>query len=180
MKATGIVRKIDELGRIVIPKELRKTMQISSGDSVEIFTLEKDKVVLKKYSVLGDFEKIGTFLTKSIFTTTKVPCLLMDRDKVVYASGVSSIKLNNVPISKNLKEMIAGVKNYSISPQTTILHLTDNEKIPTNIALLEVITANGQAVGAFALLDTGVAINDTAACAVGLGASFLGNFISFE
>lgn len=89
MKATGIVRRIDELGRVVIPKEIRRTLRIREGDPLEIFTDREGEIILKKYS---PFHELGTFATEyaeALYETLGTPVMITDQDEVVAVAGLS-------------------------------------------------------------------------------------------
>ena len=83
MKATGVVRRIDDLGRIVIPKELRRTMRIKEGDSLEIFIDGSDKVILRKYSPVQNIHDIVEEFVSGIYESNKVDIIITDSDKDV-------------------------------------------------------------------------------------------------
>lgn len=97
MKATGITRKIDELGRIVIPKEIRRNLGIRDGESLEIFT-EDDGILLKKHSLIHNFEDLGNKLCNIISSIVEASVLITDREKVIAASN------NNEFINKTLPQ----------------------------------------------------------------------------
>lgn len=86
MRATGIVRRIDDLGRIVIPKEIRRTMRIRCGDSLEIFT-DGDGVIFKKYSPIGELTPFAAQYAEVLHKTLGIPVLISDRDRVIAACG---------------------------------------------------------------------------------------------
>ena len=88
MKATGIVRRIDDLGRVVIPKEIRRTMRIREGDPLEIYTDKDGEVILKKYSPIGEISSFAKDYTESLFRALGHIACICDRDMVVSASGV--------------------------------------------------------------------------------------------
>ena len=83
MKATGIVRRIDELGRVVIPKEIRRTLRIREGDPLEIFTDHDGEVVLKKYSPIGEIAAIAKDYTDSLYRSLGHIACISDRDAIV-------------------------------------------------------------------------------------------------
>ncbi len=89
MKATGIVRRIDELGRIVIPIEIRRSMNIREGDPLEIFVDREGEVILKKYSAMADLGDFGQAVVESLNEATGCVCLLADRDQVVSVAGAT-------------------------------------------------------------------------------------------
>ena len=86
MKATGIVRRIDELGRVVIPKEIRSTLRLKSGDPLEIFT-DRDELMLKKYSPIASLEKFSEGTAKSLSELSGHLAIVCDTDEVLHASG---------------------------------------------------------------------------------------------
>ena len=86
MKATGIVRRIDELGRVVIPKEIRKTLRIKEGDPLEIYT-DRDELLFKKYSPIASFENYSEGFTKSLNAVSEKAAVICDTDTVVSATG---------------------------------------------------------------------------------------------
>ncbi|MBQ7623982.1 MAG: AbrB/MazE/SpoVT family DNA-binding domain-containing protein [Clostridia bacterium] len=103
MKATGIVRRIDDLGRVVIPKEIRRTMRIREGEPLEIFTEGGGSVVFKKYSPAGEMFATASNLCESVFRTCSRPMIVCDRDTVIAGSGSFKKELENKPLSKELE-----------------------------------------------------------------------------
>jgi len=89
MKATGIVRRIDDLGRVVIPKEIRRTMRIREGDPLEIYTDREGGVIFKKYSQLGDVSDFAAQLCDTISRVAGLPAVITDRDSVIAGGGVT-------------------------------------------------------------------------------------------
>ncbi|NLJ80745.1 MAG: stage V sporulation protein T [Firmicutes bacterium] len=89
MKATGIVRRIDDLGRVVIPKEIRRTLRIREGDPLEIFVDRGGEVILKKYSPIGELGDFAQEYSDSLFESTGHVAIITDRDAVVAVSGAS-------------------------------------------------------------------------------------------
>ena len=89
MKATGIVRRIDDLGRVVIPKEIRRTLKIREGDPLEIFTLPSGEVVFKKYSPIGEIFQFASQYAEVLYKVISLPTIICDRDHVIAAAGVS-------------------------------------------------------------------------------------------
>jgi AbrB family transcriptional regulator (stage V sporulation protein T) len=87
LKATGIVRRIDDLGRVVIPKEIRRTLRIREGDPLEIFVDRDGEVILKKYSPIGELGDFAQEYSDSLYETTGHVAIITDRDAVVAISG---------------------------------------------------------------------------------------------
>src|SRR5690625_1604622 len=83
MKATGIVRRIDDLGRVVIPKEIRRTLRIREGDPLEIFVDREGEVILKKYSPISELGHFATEYAEALFDSLHEPVLICDRDEII-------------------------------------------------------------------------------------------------
>ena len=86
MKATGIVRRIDDLGRVVIPKEIRRTMRIREGDPLEIYTSNDGEVVFKKYSPIGEISTFSSMYADVLYKTGGLPVIVCDKDHVLSLS----------------------------------------------------------------------------------------------
>ncbi|MGN0341937.1 MAG: stage V sporulation protein T [Roseburia sp.] len=111
MKATGIVRRIDDLGRVVVPKEIRRTLRIREGDPLEIFTDREGEIILKKYSPIGELSQFAGQYAESLAQTTGQLVCITDRDHVVAAAGSGKKDFDGKPISKQLEEVIEERKN---------------------------------------------------------------------
>ena len=88
MKATGIVRRVDDLGRIVIPKEIRRTLRIREGDPLEIYTEKDGGVIFRKYSPMGDLQEFAAQMCDSISSSTGKVSAVADRDSIIALAGV--------------------------------------------------------------------------------------------
>lgn len=113
MKATGIVRRIDDLGRVVIPKEIRRTMRIREGDPLEIYTDNDGEVIFKKYSPIGEMGNIASQYSEVLYKTSGFPAVICDRDHVIAVSGLPKKELLERRVSPALEEMMELRKNYS-------------------------------------------------------------------
>lgn len=89
MKATGIVRRIDDLGRVVIPKEIRRTMRIREGDPLEIYTDREGEVIFKKYSPMGELALFSEHYAEAIYKSENLPIVICDRDEIIACAGMS-------------------------------------------------------------------------------------------
>src|SRR5690606_29266634 len=87
LKATGIVRRIDDLGRVVIPKEIRRTLRIREGDPLEIFVDRDGEVILKKYSPIGELGDFAREFAESLYDALGHIALIADRDVIIAAAG---------------------------------------------------------------------------------------------
>ena len=113
MKATGIVRRVDDLGRIVIPKEIRRTLKIREGDPLEIYTSRDGEVIFKKYSLLGGVEDFAAQLCETMSRSTGSICAVTDRDTVIAVAGGGKRELLGKHITAELEQIM---ENYSLSP----------------------------------------------------------------
>lgn len=112
MKATGIVRRIDDLGRVVIPKEIRRTMRIREGDPLEIFVSNEGEVIFKKYSPISELGNTAAQYCEVLFRTANFPVLITDRDHVVAVSGISRKEVMERRVSPALEELIESRRPY--------------------------------------------------------------------
>ncbi len=106
MKATGIVRRIDDLGRVVIPKEIRRTMRIREGDPLEIYTTRDGEVIFKKYSLIGGLEEFAAQFCDTLSRSTDFSAAVTDRDAVIAIAGAGKKELLGKPISTALEQVM--------------------------------------------------------------------------
>ena len=107
MKATGIVRRIDELGRVVIPKEIRRTQRIRRGDPLEIFTTGDGEVIFKKYSPIGEMNAVAAQYTEVLSKSFALTTFVADRDRILTVSGSGRRELADRSISQPLEKLMA-------------------------------------------------------------------------
>ena len=112
MKATGIVRRIDDLGRVVIPKEIRRTMRIREGDPLEIFTDREGEVIFKKYSPIGELQNFASEYADALQKTSAMPIFICDRDEIRAVSGASKKEYLDRKISRGLEEIVESRSLY--------------------------------------------------------------------
>ena len=117
MKLAGIVRRIDELGRIVVPKEIRKTLHIKNGENLEIF-INDDQIILKKYSELSNLTELSETITETLNTYIKENVLISDTDKFVSISGPLKKKYLNEEISETILKYINERKTVILKDKT--------------------------------------------------------------
>ena len=106
MKATGIIRKIDDLGRVVIPKEIRRTLRIREGDPLEIYTDREGEVILKKYSMMEDMGILAQQYADALAQTTGHQVAVTDREHIIAASSGTKKLLLDKAVSRDLERMI--------------------------------------------------------------------------
>lgn len=106
MKATGIVRKIDDLGRVVIPKEIRRTMRIREGDPLEIYTEKDGEVIFKKYSPVGELSEFAGAMAESLYKTVGCGVAVADRDAFISVYGAPKRELVDKRVSPELERIM--------------------------------------------------------------------------
>lgn len=112
MKATGIVRRIDDLGRVVIPKEIRRTLRIREGDPLEIFTDREGQIILKKYSPIGELNEFAIEYCQSLHDNTGHIALISDRDTIIAISGGSKKEFLEKRISPDMDKITENRNTY--------------------------------------------------------------------
>ena len=112
MKATGIVRRVDDLGRIVIPKEIRRTLRIREGDPLEIYTEKDGGVIFRKYSPMGDLQDFASQMCEAIGANTGRIAAVSDRDAIIALSGAPKRELLDKPNSDALTKLMEQRKHY--------------------------------------------------------------------
>ena len=155
MKATGIVRRIDDLGRVVIPKEIRRTLRIREGDPLEIFTDREGEIILKKYSPIGELTEFAGEYVESLFDTTRHIAVITDRDGVIAVSGSSKKDYLEKRLSPELEKIIEGREVYMTSANAKPIRITANEFNPDNYTsqVISPILVHGDPIGAVMLLS---------------------------
>lgn len=127
MKATGIVRRIDDLGRVVIPKEIRRTMRIREGDPLEIYTDKDGEVIFKKYSPIGELSEFAVQICDSLHKTTGGIAAVCDRDTVIAVAGGGRRELLDKRISPELEQLMETRGLYSAEGGECTVPATDGD-----------------------------------------------------
>ncbi len=112
MKATGIVRRIDDLGRVVIPKEIRRTMRIREGDPLEIYTDADGEVIFKKYSPMGELSEFTSQYAEVLYRATNMPVIITDRDHVISVVGIPKRDAYEKRITHELETIMENRSGY--------------------------------------------------------------------
>ena len=113
MKATGIVRRIDDLGRVVIPKEIRRTLHIREGDPLEIYTEKDGGVIFRKYSPMGELSEFAAQICESVHKATGTLTVVCDRDGVIAAAGSGKKELMEKRVSRELEQIMEDRRCFS-------------------------------------------------------------------
>jgi AbrB family transcriptional regulator (stage V sporulation protein T) len=176
MKATGIVRRIDDLGRVVIPKEIRRTLRIREGDPLEIFTDREGEIILKKYSPIGELGQFAKQYADSIGHTTGHIVAIVDKDQFIAIAGTTKKDWVTKPISKVLEVLINERETVTAAKEEkSFIHIAqDDEDIAYQV--ISPIICEGDAIGAVLILtrDPKIKLGDVENKLAITAASFLG------
>lgn len=156
MKATGVVRRIDDLGRVVIPKEIRKVHRIKEGDPLEIFTDKEGEIILKKYSPIGELTEFASSYAETISKTTGHITCITDKDTVIAVSGGSKKDFLEKNLSKQLEEVIENKEVFKSKDNDEIaIPITENEGRERiyNSQVIYPIISDGDVIGSVILLS---------------------------
>lgn len=172
MKATGIVRRIDDLGRVVIPKEIRRTMRIREGDPLEIFTDREGEIILKKYSPIHELGTFASEYAEALYETLGTPVMITDQDEVVAVAGLSK--------KEYIKRRLASLTEDALNTKQRVVekHEESVEWIPgvketvRSYGIVPILL-NGDMIGGLFILSKVHYIGDPEMKALETAASFL-------
>ena len=151
MKATGIVRRVDDLGRIVIPKEIRRTLRIREGDPLEIYTEKDGGVIFRKYSPMGDLQEFASQMCEAIGSSTGCIAAVSDRDGIIALAGAPKRELLDKPNSEALSRLMEQRKLYRYEPGTQAIPAAEGvEKYHLGVAVP--ILCQGDLMGSVMML----------------------------
>jgi len=174
MKATGIVRRIDDLGRIVIPKEIRRTMRIREGDPLEIFTDNGGEVVFKKYSPVGEMSAFAAQYADVLYRACGQPVIICDRDQITAAAGVAKRDLQSHRVSPSLEALMETRQTHIL--QKDAVSVNSTEDTAHRVSVCAPILGAGDIGGAVCLLygETGDAPSEADVQLTQVAANFFG------
>ncbi|MHB1957277.1 MAG: stage V sporulation protein T [Sulfobacillus sp.] len=152
MKATGIVRRIDDLGRVVIPKEIRRTLRIREGDPLEIFVDRDGEVILKKYSPIGELGEFAKEYAESLHETLGHVTLITDRDTVVATAGLSKKEYMEKPVGSDV-EKVMEERKLSLANTAGDMQLVRDKWDHVTSRVIAPIIYNGDPIGSVILLS---------------------------
>lgn len=175
MRATGIVRRIDDLGRVVIPKEIRRTMRIREGDPLEIYTDNDGEVIFKKYSQIGELSPFATQYCEVLSRSSGLPVAICDRDHVIAASGVSRKEFLERRVSTQLEDLMDRRQSH-VSKVGDTKRFMPIEGVDKSASVVYPIMASGDVLGAVMLFtaDTGAVPSEADVKLIQVAAAFLG------
>jgi AbrB family transcriptional regulator, stage V sporulation protein T len=183
VKATGIVRRIDDLGRVVIPKEIRRTMRIREGDPLEIFVDRDGEVILKKYSPIGELGDFATEYADSLHDSVPHIVLIADRDQIIAVSGSAKKEFLNKQVSQDVEDVMENRRSaiFERTGENKLLRQTlmsDEEEGEGKYtaAVVAPIIAAGDPIGAIILCsrEPGVTMGTLELKLAETGSAFLG------
>lgn len=175
MKATGIVRRIDDLGRVVIPKEIRRSMRIREGDPLEIYTDSDGEVIFKKYSPIGELSEFAAQYAEVLVKSTDVPVVICDRDHCIAAAGLSRKEVLERRVTSELEDIVESRKAY-FATSGDARRISPLEGVNYTAAVIAPIIASGDVCGAviFVLTEDEKLPNEHDVRLAQIAANFLG------
>lgn len=156
MKATGIVRRIDDLGRVVIPKEIRRTLRIREGDPLEIFTDRDGGVILKKYSPIGELSDFAKDYVEALNQSSGYGVLVCDRDVIISVSGLSKKEYIDRRISSEMEKVLQERKTFVLSKNSSkpyAITIEEDDGSEYSFQVIAPIISDGDAIGAIAIVS---------------------------
>lgn len=178
LKATGIVRRIDDLGRVVIPKEIRRTLRIKEGDPLEIFTDKEGEIILKKYSPISELSDFAQEYADSIYQSTKHPVCITDTDNVIAVSGVAKKELIDKPISQEFEKYLEEKKTIMLGTgkDKGPIKIADGQEFNITSQVIVPIISRGDTIGSVVIFtkEAGEAVTEVEAKIAETAATFLG------
>ncbi|WP_318937119.1 stage V sporulation protein T [Oceanobacillus halotolerans] len=173
MKATGIVRRIDDLGRVVIPKEIRRTLRIREGDPLEIFVDREGEVILKKYSPINELGNFAQEYAEALFDSLQYPVLICDRDEFIAVAGESKKDYLNKHIGEQLEKTMDS-RSVLKEMEKTSVELLQGKDEEVDAYCISPIIANGDPIGCVMIFSkNGDAFGDVEEKAVETASNFL-------
>lgn len=157
MKATGVVRRIDDLGRIVIPKEIRRNLRIRDGESLEIF-VDSNSIILKKFSIMRNIDDYAKNLVDALYSFIKKSIIITDNDSIIACSSNIKDKLINKSICENLSVCIKRRESL-LEKYDKVLNITDDFSICSKYVINSIV-ANGDCVGLVIIYDDNIDDDD--------------------
>lgn len=146
MKATGIVRRIDDLGRVVIPKEIRRTMRIREGDPLEIYTDKDGEVIFKKYSPIGELGDFASTYAEALSKTTGKGTCITDRDNIIAVSGLPKKELIDKKVSPDIDNVMVEKTSFKSQGFDSGITIAEgNDKY--NAGIVVPILSEGDSIG---------------------------------
>ncbi|AYC30694.1 stage V sporulation protein T [Paenisporosarcina cavernae] len=173
MKATGIVRRIDDLGRVVIPKEIRRTLRIREGDPLEIFTDREGEVILKKYSPISELSEFAQSYADTLYATLGTPVMISDRDEMIAVAGITKKEYLHRRISPIAEEILMLRSIVTEKLEKTVEWVPGQVESVKSYCIAPIVVG-GDPIGAVYLLSKVHFIGESEVKALETAAHFLG------
>ncbi len=179
MKATGIVRRIDDLGRVVIPKEIRRTLRIRVGDPLEIFTGHDGDVVFKKYSPVGELGPGTADYADALFKGIGRPIIIVDRDRCIAASGIQKSSVISKSITKEIEKSLDDRRSIFLTADAKPINALEDVETPVSASVP--VISQGDVLGSVIIISRDSMPyypTETDRKLLSVATSFLGNTLS--
>lgn len=174
MKATGIVRRIDDLGRVVIPKEIRRTLRIKEGDPLEIYVDRGGEIILKKYSPIRELKEFAADYAYTLYQTFEKNTFISDRDVIIAAKGQSK-ELVDKQIG-NYLDQIMETRELALEEKSKNIELINGKQLKTGSIIVVPIISGGDVIGTIGMYSENEDdLGEMHTKAVQIGAHFLGS-----
>lgn len=172
MKATGIVRRIDDLGRVVIPKEIRRTLRIREGDPLEIFVDRDGEVILKKYSPISELGDFAKEYAEALFDSLGSSVLICDRDAIIAVAGVSKKEYLNRSVGDQIEKVMENRQSI-LETKPGRVYVVDGYDEEVHSYAMAPIIASGDPIGAVVIFSKDQSIGEIELKSTETAASFL-------
>ncbi|MGL6104676.1 stage V sporulation T C-terminal domain-containing protein [Romboutsia sp.] len=175
MRATGIVRRIDDLGRVVIPKEIRKTLRIREGDPLEIFTAKDGEVILKKYSPIGELNEFAQEYAETLGETLGFGVVVTDLDSIIAVSKLPKKDYKEKSISDDLEQLIENREPKHVKDSKLISLHKDDAMDYVSQAIIPIVSSSGDCIGSISMVcKEAEGLSETDEKILKIAANFLG------
>ncbi|MBO8157671.1 MAG: stage V sporulation protein T [Bacillaceae bacterium] len=172
MKATGIVRRIDDLGRVVVPKEIRRTLRIREGDPLEIFVDREGEVILKKYSPINELGDFAQEYAEALFDSIGQVVLVSDRDEFIAVAGTSKKEYLNKKVGAIIERVMED-RTIKVEKNESSVEIVDGNEETVASYVMSPIVANGDPVGCVIMISKDAAVGDVEQKAAETASGFL-------
>lgn len=177
MKATGIVRRIDDLGRVVVPKEIRRTLRIREGDPLEIFTDREGEIILKKYSPIGEMSLFAKQYADSLGQVSGCTVCITDRDQVIAAAGSGKKEFIEHSVSRQLEDLMTEREMLNtVKESKSFIPIVNDQQEEYAAQVICPVICEGDVIGSVVLLskEQRTQMGETEQKLAGVAAGFLG------
>lgn len=176
MRATGIVRRIDDLGRVVVPKEIRRILKIREGDPLEIYTDKEGEIILKKYSPIGELTEFAKEYADAIAGVSGYKVIITDRDQVIAVAGGVKKDYQGKNLTEKMEDVMSDRDIILSGAGKKSVEIVDKYEYTDYGQVICPIVCDGDIIGAVVVIgkDVGMQIGDTESRLAAVAAAFLG------